>query len=291
MHTKNKLKTCAITGSNGYLGSHLCKYFANNNYRVIKLSRCSNTDFNHRHYSLNSNLDTKLLEDVDVLIHCAYDFNPINTNILRKINVEGSSCLFSAAYKAGVKKIIYISSVAAYNDCKSIYGKIKLEIEGIAFRYKALVIRPCLIYGDNAGGMFGNLTENIKRSKFIPIISKGRQTVFLLHIDDLCENILLYANNSFEAPDIPITAGHQKPVEFKYIIQNISNSLNKKSYFINIPWKLVWVIIKIAEFFHIKSKFRSDSILSLTYPNTNPDFSINKTLGLSFRPYVYHIFK
>ena len=51
-------------------------------------------------YSLEQGVSSDMLRDVDVLIHCAYDFQPTIKNDIWRINVEGAAQLFAAARQA-----------------------------------------------------------------------------------------------------------------------------------------------------------------------------------------------
>ena len=73
-----KIITYAITGANGFLGSYLSQYLENKKYRVLRLSRSSEIDSKFK-YHLNKNLDEKIIEMSDILIHCA--FNRKDTNV------------------------------------------------------------------------------------------------------------------------------------------------------------------------------------------------------------------
>ena len=85
------------------------------------------------------------------------------------MNVEGSRKILEAAREAKTPKIIFISSISAFDGCRSLYGRAKLEIEKIALDCGALVIRPGLVYGEGAGGMFGKLVAQMKKSSVIPL--------------------------------------------------------------------------------------------------------------------------
>ena len=281
----NYKSTCAITGSNGYLGSNLCTYLRNNNYKVIELNR-KVTNTNTRFYNLDSTPDKNLLNNVDVLIHCAYDKNLYNINKIREINVYGTDKLFYAATTAGIKKIIYISSAAAYSGCKSTYGKIKLEIEQIAFKYNALILRPCLIYGNDTAGIFGRLLKVINSRNIIPIIGSGNQPMHLVHIDDLCNFLIYYIENIDYKPKLPITAGYPTSYTLRDIIYNLALHKKNKPLLIPIPWRIAWILLKVFELCKFNFKFSSDNLLGLNYPNTNHDFTINKSIGLTCRPFM-----
>src|SRR5207253_1039840 len=116
-----------------------------------------------------------------------------------------------------IPKIIFISTISAFEGCRSLYGRAKLEIEKIALDCGALVIRPGLVYGSGpglrrtagsadgiqplkasvacetedrpasatqAGGMFGKLTAQVRKSPVIPVVGSGLQIQFLVHNED-----------------------------------------------------------------------------------------------------------
>jgi nucleoside-diphosphate-sugar epimerase len=57
-----------------------------------------------------------LLDGVDVLVHLAFQFDPIrDLDEMRSINVDGTLAVLEAARAAGVSRVIYLSSVLAYD--------------------------------------------------------------------------------------------------------------------------------------------------------------------------------
>ena len=58
----------------------------------------------------------ELLVGVDVLVHLAFQFDPIrDLDEMRSINVDGTRAVLEAARAAGVPRVIYLSSVLAYD--------------------------------------------------------------------------------------------------------------------------------------------------------------------------------
>ncbi|HXE41644.1 MAG TPA: NAD-dependent epimerase/dehydratase family protein, partial [Candidatus Baltobacteraceae bacterium] len=153
----NGNKICAITGSNGYVGSCVKNYFTSHGWEILELTRRPKAGVRATQFQLGDDLSPQLLVGVNALVHCAYDFKPLTWNEIVAVNVEGSRKILEAARAAGIPKIIYISSISAFNGCKSLYGKAKLEIEKIALSNGALVIRPGLVWGNPPGAMFGKL--------------------------------------------------------------------------------------------------------------------------------------
>lgn len=49
-------------------------------------------------------------------------------------------------------------------------------------------------------------------------------------------------------------------------MEGISRNNGYKNFFIHIPWRIVYLILKAVETLGIKPKFTSDSVLGLVYP-------------------------
>jgi nucleoside-diphosphate-sugar epimerase len=278
-------KTCAITGSNGYVGGCLKKYFTAHGWEIRELTRQPKSGTRGVAFQLGADISPSALAGADALVHCAYDFKPLCWDEIRAVNVEGSRKLFQAARAGGVGKIICISSISAYDGCRSLYGKAKLEIEKHALDDGALVIRPGLVYGSGPGGMFGSLTAQVRKSSMIPMIGDGSQIQFLVHNEDLSAFIERCASGEVKINPRILTAANEQPWAFKQLLLEIARALGKKPKFIPLPWRLVWAGIKSAELCGVRLNFRSDSLVSLMYQNPRPDFSANAGAGLTCRPF------
>ena len=278
-------KICAITGSNGYVGGCVKNHFAAHGWEILELTRQPKPGGRAVKFQLGGDVASAALAGVDALVHCAYDFKPLREEEIRAVNVEGSRKILAAARTAGIPKIIFISSISAFDGCRSLYGKAKLEIEKIALAQGALVIRPGLVYGDDAGGMFGKLAGQVRQSTLIPLIGDGAQIQFLVHQADLCaftENCA--AGRIRPIPKI-LTAANPQPWPFKNLLREIARRQDKKIRFVRLPWRAVWLGLKAAEVCGLKLNFRSDSLVSLMHQNPAPDFSANAQAGLICRPF------
>jgi nucleoside-diphosphate-sugar epimerase len=279
-------KICAITGSNGYVGGCLKNYFTVQGWEVLELTRRPKPGARGIKFQLGNEIDPASLAGVSVLVHCAYDFKPLHRDEVRAVNVEGSRKLFHAARAAKVGKIICLSSISAYDGCRSLYGQAKLGIEKLALENDALVIRPGLVYGNGPGGMFGKLTAQVRQSSVIPLVGDGSQIQFLVHDEDLSGFIEKFAADQVKIPMQILTAANEQPWPFKKLLLEIARALDKKPKFIRLPWRFVWAALKSAELCGLKLNFRSDSLVSLMYQNPKPDFSANAAVGLTCRPFL-----
>jgi nucleoside-diphosphate-sugar epimerase len=276
---------CAITGSNGYVGGCLKNYFIARSWEILELTRRPKPDSRAIKFQLGDDFSPQSFDGVNALVHCAYDFKPLRWKEIVGVNVEGSRKILEAARAAKIPKIIFISSISAFDGCKSFYGKAKLEIEKIALDCGALVIRPGLVYGNDSGGMFGKLSAQIGNSSVIPMIGDGSQIQFLVHNEDLCAFIEKFATGKIQIEPQILTAANPEPWPFKKLLLEIARSQNKKIKFIPLPWRLVWLGLKSAELCGLKLNFRSDSLVSLMNQNPKPDFSMNAKVGLICRPF------
>jgi nucleoside-diphosphate-sugar epimerase len=278
-------KICAITGGNGYVGGSVKDFFAARDWEIFDLVRRPKPGTRSFQFQLGDDLSPELLSGVTALVHCAYDFTPLSWGEIVAVNIEGSKKVIKAARDAKVPKIIFISSISAFDGCRSLYGKAKLEIEKFALANGALVVRPGLVYGGAGGGMFGKVAEKIQKSTVVPLIGDGSQIQFLVHKDDLSAFIEKCASGEIELPPQILTAANEQPWQFKQLIIEIARSQGKQPTFIPLPWRLIWLALKTAEICGVKLKFRSDSLVSLMYQNPKPDFSGNAKAGVACRAF------
>lgn len=187
--------TCiGVTGATGFLGSALCKSFAMRGWPVVAFSRCpqQGAGMGHRYYDLGESREPAL-HGVDVLVHAAHDVRARPGD--ESVNFEGARRLISAAASAGVRQIVFISSMAASSGSASHYGREKHAIESLLNPSRDLIVRPGLIVGN--GGLFRSMYRTATRYHVVPLFSGGMQPVYVVGIDDLCASVVdLVANGA-----------------------------------------------------------------------------------------------
>ena len=269
-------RKCIISGTSGFVGSQIKSYFMKNDWEVYELKHTvQNGNASNKYlipYSLGDKIDSKIFNGIEVLIHCAYDFKQSKWKDIFNVNVTGSTNLLRAAKFAGVQKIIFISSIAAFDNCKSMYGQAKLEIEKEALKLGVIVIRPGLIYSENPGGMFGALDKATSLLPVIPTIGSGNNIMFLIHIEDLCKLVYKFSTSEIKSPSNPIIAAHGQGKTFRNILDILLSSKNKKALYIPIPYNLVLIMLKVSEGLGLKIRFRSDNLISMMNYDPNPRF-------------------
>jgi nucleoside-diphosphate-sugar epimerase len=288
---KNQERRCAITGTNGYLGSKLADAMSRAGWTVYHLTRRPSASNQNSGPAFPFDLLTGAPQGffrehgIDALIHCAYDFRVNRWRDIVQRNVTGSVALLEAARAEGVTKIVYISSMSAFDGCKSLYGRAKLLVEKEAFRLGALVVRPGLVYGARPGAMVGALTHAIKSSPIVPLIGSGNQVLYPVHEDDLASLIVKVCADQEPLYDGPIIAAPEKGQTFRNILKIIAARNHRSVHLVPVPWRLFWAILKAAETAGLNLGFRSDSLLSLVNQDLNPDFDLTRKTGIQFRDF------
>ena len=285
MQTTAAPKTCLVTGASGYLGSRVKATLQQRGWRVVELTRKPNPGDHTKYFVLGEDVSPDIFLGATALVHCAYDFKQLSWADIHRVNVAGSEKLLRAARQAKIENIVYISSISAFDDCRSLYGKAKLETEKIAHSVGAFVIRPGLIYGDSPDGMFGKLISQVENAKVLPLFGGGSQIQYLIHEQDLTAFIGDCAAGKMPPPKTPVTIAHEQPWTFRQLLEAIAKARGKKLKFLPVPWRLVWAGIKGAELCRVPLKFRSDSLVSLVYQNPSPDFSQSSSLLVYCRPF------
>lgn len=280
-----EIKSCALTGATGYVGGRIKVALQQWGWRVLDWTRQAVAGNPSVSFRLGDKVDPELFAGTDALVHCAYDFSARRWEDIERVNVAGTEKLFYAARKAGVNHVVFISSLSAFDSCRSLYGRAKLEIEALARKFDAVIIRPGLVYGDKPGGVFGGLVRQARRSRVIPLLGSGKQKQFLLHDEDLCRFVARCAGGEISADAGLISLAHEEGWTVRSILEELARARAGRPTFVPVPWRLAWLGLKTLELLALPAPFRSDSLIGLIYQNPAPSFEAAKKLGARCRPF------
>lgn len=288
------LTRCAITGTTGYIGGYLSRYLRDRGMQVIELRRTVPGEALSGKvvpFALGQTVSSCIFDGVDILIHCAYDFTVNRWDNIKRINVDGTLQLFEAAATAGVKNMLFISTISAFAGCCSLYGKAKFLVEQAGERLGVRSIRPGLVFGDaEPGGIVGALNSLITRTTLIPLIGNGEQILYPCHIDDLAHMMYVLCTST-DLTELPqaITAAVQTGLTFREFLLRLASARGKQIYFFPVPYNFALFGLQTLERMGVKSRLRSDSLISILNQNTQVDFSgldILEGQGCFFREFL-----
>ncbi len=116
-------KVALVTGASGFIGSHLCRILVDEGVKVRALVQpgvpLQNLDGLPIEKVEGDLLDVasleRALDGVDTLFHLAaiFAYWLPDPALMYKVNVEGTIALLTAAERAGVKRVVHTSSIAA----------------------------------------------------------------------------------------------------------------------------------------------------------------------------------
>jgi nucleoside-diphosphate-sugar epimerase len=177
-----------ITGANGFVGSHLAERLIKEKLEVLGL--CRNIDeikwLEEKGVKIIKGdiLDiegfAEKIKGCDVIIHTAGWSGGFSKSkeLAWKTNVEGTANMLASAKKCGIKKFIYVSSVAVYgmNDnlvideadetptINELYPDSKIAAESLVVNsgIPYVIIRPGCIYGPRGEGWTLGIIKQIK---------------------------------------------------------------------------------------------------------------------------------
>ncbi|HEY0114975.1 MAG TPA: NAD-dependent epimerase/dehydratase family protein [Allosphingosinicella sp.] len=184
--------TLAVTGGTGFVGSHLIRLARERGHPVRALTRKWKPPEDGIEW-VEGTLDrgdalARLCEGSDALVHIAGAINAPTRAAFEQVNVAGTAGVVDAARKAGVRRLVHISSLSAREPELSNYGWSKAKSERIvaASGLDWTIIRPPAIYGPGDRETFELF--RMARRGLVALPPRGRFSV--IHVEDLCRLIL-----------------------------------------------------------------------------------------------------
>ncbi len=252
---------CAVTGPSGYVGGAIANRFEELGVPVWRMSRASG--YTLAEPPLPSAFTARRIQ---TLIHCAYDFSVTSWADIRRLNVEGSLRLFEAARRGGVRRIIFVSSLAAYDGCVSLYGRGKRLVEHELLEAGGQVVRPGTVFGPAPRGIMGALTSQVASRRWVPVLQHPR-SLYLAHEEDLTRlTMTLAAAEEYATNNGVWRASGSRAWTLVELVAEIARRSGRHTRLLPVPWRLVWGALATAERLGRRPGFRSDSVLSLAHP-------------------------
>lgn len=174
-------KKILLTGGNGFLGKHLCKYLSTNNDIIV--------------YDKDIRLPITEILDIDTIIHLASptDFEDLkDANKVVTTIIDGTLNMLNLARKTK-SKFIFASTMGVYEkDLYYNYGNCKLSMENyIMNTYKEYIILriPRVYDKSKIKGLMKQLRRGtVKESDLNNIVN-------FIYIDEFIDQTLKYINN------------------------------------------------------------------------------------------------
>jgi nucleoside-diphosphate-sugar epimerase len=224
----------------------------------------------------------RALAGADAFIHCAWDLRAATWGDIERINVAGSIAWLEAAARAGVKKLVFVSSVSGYPGCRSMYGRSKLVVEAAVTRLGGVNVRPGIVHGDPSAGVYGRLWQSTS-ARLIPLIDGGHQHMLTVHREDLANAIASILENYPRWQGRTLVLGHPELITLRNLLEQIARARGRRARFVSVPSPPVLLGLRCAERAGLRLRFRSDSLLTLMGEEPGVDRAMLQELNVSFR--------
>jgi len=109
-----------------------------------------------------------------------------------RVNVGGATALIEAARAAGCTRIVVMSTQHVHLPRPGHYGLTKRMADRLflASGLEATILRPSLVYGPGARGVFVKLAGLVRRLPVIPVIGPGTWHLRPVFLDDLIDLVV-----------------------------------------------------------------------------------------------------
>ena len=224
-----------VTGSNGFVGKELCSHLREQGYLVVPTARSDADGVSMAVGEINqSTVWAVALKNVDVIIHLAarvHVMDEAQTDSyaeFERINVHGSARLACEAVAAGVKRLVFVSSVKVNGETthgqafaetdvphpQDAYGRSKLAAEQVLTQIaletglELVIVRPPMVIGPDAKGNLPVLMRGLLRGLPLPLACVRNRRSFvgvhnLVSLLELCAVQPAAAGEVFMAADEP----------------------------------------------------------------------------------------
>ncbi|MGB5373633.1 MAG: NAD-dependent epimerase/dehydratase family protein [Polyangiales bacterium] len=227
---------CLVTGGNGYVGKHLVRRLLELGCEVRVLDLAP-FEGDARVRSIVGDIrrmsDLRpACEDVDTVFHTAAIINTLTLarasvrRLVYGVNVLGTECVIRACQAAGVKKLIFTSSItvavdrpiregdetAPYvgtNGLPDLYSQTKSGAEKMVLEaddpngLRTAAVRPGGVWGPGEGAMMvHDFLEHLAAGQFKLKIGDGKSVTDNVHVDSVVDVHFLVARKLSEDPEL-----------------------------------------------------------------------------------------
>lgn len=257
---------------------------------------------------------SKVLEGVDVVVHCAARVHIMeeagaaeSLARFRQVNVEGTRRLAQQATAAGVRRLVFVSSIKVNGEStsgrapytydespapKDAYGISKHEAEQALWNVaratglEAVVVRPPLVYGPHVKANFNNLMQAVARGLPLPfgLTANRRSMVFLGNLVDLLQCCVVdprAADNTFLVSD-------NHDISTGELVRQLARAMGRHSRLFPVPPVLMQFAANILGKNAVADRILGSLQVDISYTQTmldwSPPFSIEQGMQATVAP-------
>jgi nucleoside-diphosphate-sugar epimerase len=259
------MKTVGVSGASGFIGSHISAGLHRNGCRVIEFVRTPRSA-EQRLFNIGPDgLAIGETSDLDLFVHCAWCLKGA-PKAAAHANVASSAALVEKL-SATRTPVIFISSMAAFPEARSFYGRSKLLVEELVLLNGGVVLRPGTVYATPNRGLVGAIERCIRKIHIAPLFSGSGTRLYVVSIGELVEVVCEVAEDASLSEGKVLSIVEQPALSLTSFYKRIAREADTFVACIPVPASLCIALLKLCERFGLYLPIRSDSILSITHAN------------------------
>ncbi len=238
-----KITSVLVSGASGFVAGHLLARLVEGEGadRVVALDNRPPSEERRRRFGgrvrwLQADLCcddlSQAVEGIDTVFHLAARFSiddsPAECTLMDRVNVLGTGRLAAACRDHGVRKFIFVSSVAACQSAAvpvidetngyptTAYGRSKRAAENLLLGmsgegFEVTVLRPTALFGEEHQGSIFELVRAINKGRFV-IIGGGNNRTNFYYVGDFVEVLTAVADSEAASGQVFIAADRPTPL-------------------------------------------------------------------------------
>lgn len=265
-----------ITGANGFVGRLLCAELLMRQMSVRAALRSAQSRVEGTEVAIVGAIDgktdwTNALHGIDVVIHLAARVHVMQEDArdpleeFRKVNLLGTENLARQAARAGVKRLVYVSSIKVNGEAtragekftetdilspQDPYGISKWEAEQALHRVaketglEVVIVRPPLVYGKGVKGNFAQMLKVLSRGIPLPLASVDNLRS-LIYVENLADALILCATHP-AAPGQTYLASDGEDISTPDLLRQLGEAMGYPAHLFPCPQALLKLAGRLA---------------------------------------------
>lgn len=254
----------AVTGATGFLGRRIVEHAAEQGHRVVATSRgrtgstdfCDGAAFTPCDIT-DANALTRVFDGCDIVVHSAAlssDWGPEAE--FRRVNVDGTKAVAAAAKRAGVRRLVHVSSTSVYfafqdrlglaEDASlptpvNAYARTKRAAEEVArsFKREVFIARPRGLFGPGDPHLLPRLLKVAERRP-LPLLRGGQAQVDITDVSVAADALLAMTGADATAAGT-YNVSHGEPIAMRDLVERLFCGLGRP-----LRWRAMPVGVALA---------------------------------------------
>lgn len=313
------MRRVLVTGANGFVGNALCDSLRRRDYQVRAVFRREPSGSYPglevvKVGDISGHTDwTAALAGVDFVVHAAarahvLNDSPANDRLYMETNAEGTGRLAEAAAAAGVRRLIYVSSIKVNGEERvgayraddeprpqDVYGKSKwageklLQSVAAVSALEVAVVRPPLVYGPGVKANFRRLLSYVQRGLPLPVgaVDNRRSLVSLWNLCDLIERLLSHPH----APGGTWMVSDGQDLSTAELIRLIAKAMGRPARLLPVPLSVLrgvgFLTGKNAEVSRLCGSLTADISATRRQLDWQPTLSVDECIHRTVASYLH----